>query len=130
MPKYITKQRKKLLLYLSEHLDEQLTAKQIASALAHDDISLSAVYRNLSDLETEGKVKRYSRSGAREVFYQYTDIDPCRGKLHLSCMKCGKTFHMNANGAEQIIKQIAKDERFTISIGDSVLYGVCEKCNL
>ena len=58
MAKYLTRQRKRLLEYLSEHTDEQMSARQIADALAADEISVSAVYRNLSALEEEGLLKR------------------------------------------------------------------------
>ena len=33
MAKYVTKQRRQLLDYLSRHTDEQMTARQIADAL-------------------------------------------------------------------------------------------------
>ena len=45
-------------------------------------------------LETEEKVRRSSKSGTREVYYQYLDAESCKGALHMSCIKCGKTFHM------------------------------------
>ena len=48
MAKYLTKQRGRLIEYLSSHTDEQITARQIADALTADEISVSAVYRNLS----------------------------------------------------------------------------------
>ena len=63
LPKYMTKQRKALLAFLSEHADEELTAKQLETALSGEGISISAVYRNLSDLEKEGKIRRVSKSG-------------------------------------------------------------------
>ena len=65
LPKYMTKQRKALLAFLSEHADEELTAKQLETALSGEGISISAVYRNLSDLEKEGKIRRVSKSGTR-----------------------------------------------------------------
>lgn len=68
MAKYLTRQRKRLLEYLSEHTDEQMSARQIADALAADEISVSAVYRNLSALEEEGLLKRSVREGTREIF--------------------------------------------------------------
>ena len=71
MAKYLTRQRKRLLEYLSEHTDEQISARQIAEDLAADQISISAVYRNISALEEEGLLKRSVREGTREVFYQY-----------------------------------------------------------
>ena len=54
MARYLTRQRKQLLEYLSEHTDEQMTARQIADALTAESISISAVYRNLSALEEDG----------------------------------------------------------------------------
>ena len=94
MSSYSTRQRKALLAYLSRHPDELLSARQIADALADEKISLSAVYRNLAQLEAEEKVRRSSKSGTREVYYQYLDAESCKGALHMSCVKCGRTFHM------------------------------------
>ena len=68
MQSYSTRQRKVLLTYLSQHPDELLSARQIADALADKKISLSAVYRNLAQLETEEKVRRRSKSDTREVY--------------------------------------------------------------
>ena len=65
MAKYLTRQRKRLLESLSEHTDEQISARQIAEDLAADQISISAVYRNISALEEEGLLKRSVREGTR-----------------------------------------------------------------
>lgn len=128
MSKYMTKQRRSLLGYLSQHADETLSAKQIEEALSHEGISISAVYRNLSELEKEGKIRRVNQSGSREVYYQYTDSDHCRECLHLSCEKCGKTYHMNNAGAQMLIQNLARDDDFTIDKAHTVLYGICRDC--
>ena len=85
MARYLTRQRKQLLEYLSEHTDEQMTARQIADALTAESISISAVYRNLSALEEEGILKRSIRENTREVYYQYIAAEECKDSLHLSC---------------------------------------------
>lgn len=128
MPKYMTKQRKALLGYLAQHADETLSARQIEAALAGDGVSISAVYRNLSELEKEGKIRRVNQSGSREVFYQYTDSAHCRECLHLSCEKCGKTYHMNREGAQMLIQNLAQSDEFAIDKASTVLYGVCKDC--
>lgn len=128
MPKYMTKQRKILLEYLSLHADEKLSAKQMAEDLNSRGISASAVYRNLSDLEKEGKIRRVNQSGSREVFYQYTDGELCKDCLHLSCEKCGKTYHMNSQGAQMLVQNLAQSDDFTIDKANTVLYGVCREC--
>ena len=128
MPKYMTKQRKTLLDFLERHADEELSAKKIEAELADSGVSISAVYRNLSELEKEGKIRRISKSGSREVFYLYTDAHACRESLHLSCKKCGKTYHMNSQCADMLINNLAQNDEFTIDKSDTVLYGVCKAC--
>ena len=124
----MTKQRKALLEYLSAHADEKLSARQIEADVSGAGVSMSAVYRNLSDLEKEGKVRRVNQSGSREVFYQYIDGVHCKECLHLSCEKCGKTYHMNMQGAEMLIQNLAQSDEFTIDKANTVLYGVCRDC--
>ncbi len=116
MAKYVTRQRKTLLSYLSRHADELLSVQKIADALEAEDISRSAVYRNVAELEAEGALRR--------------DLggDKCRGSLHLSCKQCGRTFHMDSGGAEALTKMIERSEGFALDKSDTVLYGVCAKC--
>ena len=128
MSKYNTKQRKLLLDYLSCHTDLQLSAKSIADALESEGISLSAVYRNLSELENEGKIRRVSVSGGRETHYQYIDAQCCKDKLHLSCKECGRTYHMKLSGAESLLQSVAQTEEFEIDKSQTVLYGTCKDC--
>ena len=125
---YATKQRKALLQYLEQHPDELLTAHEIAAALQSENISLSAVYRNLAQLETEEKVHRSVKSGTRESYYQYGAAKSCRGALHMSCVKCGKTFHMESVNAALLAKHLQQQENFDLDIADTVLYGTCADC--
>ena len=128
MSEYKTRQRRTLLAYLSLHPDELLSARQIADALAEEHISLSAVYRNLAQLEAEEKVRRSAKSGSHEAFYQYLDARGCKGALHMSCVKCGKTFHMADSNAALFAKHLAQSEQFTLDAADTVLYGTCADC--
>ncbi len=128
MPKYMTRQRKILLDYLSEHTGEALCPAKIIDALAGENISMSAIYRNLADLEKEGKLKRYTKPGSTEVYYRYADAEPCRGHLHLSCVQCGRTVHMEQEDADRLAESLAKTEGFALNCSDTVLYGLCSKC--
>ena len=130
MAAYITKQRQLLQSFLADHPDESLSAADIAAALSAQSISVSAVYRNLSALEEEGRVRRVSRSGSREVLYQYTDTEACREHLHLLCKGCGATYHMNKEDADQLIAVLARHEQFAVDTADTVLYGTCEACQI
>ncbi|MCR5825008.1 MAG: transcriptional repressor [Oscillospiraceae bacterium] len=128
MSKYVTRQRRALLDYLGTHADEALSAQEIAAALEGARVSLSAVYRNLAELEAEGLVRRTERPGTREACYCFIGAEECRGCLHLQCKRCGRTFHMDAAGAEQLKSVVEKAEGFALDKGDTVLYGVCEIC--
>ena len=79
MKKYDTRQRDSLLDFLNQHPDQSLSVRQIAQALCARQISLSAVYRNLSQLEAEGLI-------ARTV---YGDIQP---RVEYSLTELGRAF--------------------------------------
>lgn len=128
MAKYVTRQRKTLLSYLSRHADELLSVQKIADALASEDVSRSAVYRNVAELEAEGALRRDLGGDAREVYYRYVGAESCKGSLHLSCKQCGRTFHMDSGGAEALTKMVERSEGFALDKSDTVLYGVCAAC--
>ena len=79
-------------------------------------------------LETEEKVRRSSKSGTREVYYQYLDAENCKGALHMSCIKCGKTFHMADGNAALLAKYLAQSEQLMLDTTDTILYGTCSDC--
>ncbi len=128
MPRYMTRQRKILLDYLQKHADETFSANQIVEALADENISQSAVYRNLAAMEQEGKLKRSAKAGSQELYYRYADAEACRGHLHLSCVRCGKTVHMEQEEADQLADSLARTEGFALNRSDTVLYGLCSDC--
>ena len=127
MPKYMTKQRKLLTDYLMQHIDENLSAGQIAEALS-DTISKSAVYRNLADMANEGTLHRVMGGGSREVIYRYSGSHVCSQSLHLSCKKCGKTVHMQQQLADRLVNSVAENNDFAVDKGETVIYGVCAAC--
>ncbi len=128
MSKYTTKQRRLLLDYLQAHADETLSARQIADALAQSNISISAVYRNLAALEDEGRVTRLTKGGSRKVYYRFMDADACRQHLHLSCFKCGRTYHMDIPATNTLIHTVERAADFEVDSAGTVLYGVCGAC--
>lgn len=128
MARYLTEQRKELISFLRSHPDRQFSAKQVAESLEESGISLSAVYRNLESLEEAGLVSCFIKEGSREVFYQYMDADACKNCIHLTCTKCGRTFHMDAAAAEQMLDAVSKADGFEVSKTRTVLYGLCKNC--
>lgn len=128
MPVYMTKQRKVLLDFFKNHIDEAVSAQQIAECLKNEDISVSAIYRNLAALEQDGKLQRISKADSREVFYRFKAFSACRDCLHLSCKKCGRTFHLNSSQANNIANTLSDAEDFDLDKSDTILYGVCGRC--
>ncbi|MBQ9521378.1 MAG: transcriptional repressor [Oscillospiraceae bacterium] len=128
MSKYVTRQRKALLSYLRVRPDELFTAREIAEAMREESISLSAVYRNLSDLEAEGQVRRSTHGGEREIRYQFMAAESCRDCLHLCCTQCGRTFHMSGEGVAALTDAVSKSDNFALDRTETVLYGLCGAC--
>ena len=128
MKRYDTRQRDSLLDFLNQHPDQSLSVRQIAQALCARQISLSAVYRNLSQLEAEGLIRKSVKPGSRESYYQFVGAEGCRSHLHLSCTRCGKTFHMDGEHTAQLTRAMCELDGFDLDILKTVLYGVCQDC--
>ena len=124
---YNTKQREILLNFFNNNKDSLFSADEIVEKLKNKDISTSAVYRNLCDLEKGGKVRKSIKSGSRKAYYQFVDCDDCHNRLHISCTKCGKTSHLDENKT-MVLSQMLESMDFNIDKNSTVLYGLCEDC--
>ena len=128
MRNYNTQQRQILLDFFSDHVDENVSTAKVIDELREYKISESAIYRNLLLLEKEGKLRRTSKIGDRKTYYQYIDNDDCKGKIHISCIKCGKTTHISPNASKRLAKNLKEENSFIIDNDDTVIYGLCKKC--
>lgn len=127
MNEYMTRQRRLLYDFLAQRADRRFTAREAADALS-DEISRSAVYRNLAALEREGLITRSVPDGSREIYYQYLRCGDCRERIHLTCTSCGGSFHMEEAHAERLLKTLSEEMGFRLNKTKTVLYGVCEDC--
>lgn len=128
MAKYETKQRKILQEYLSSHLDEEFTAKSVAEDLSTQKVSISAIYRNLADMEKEKLVVQCHKEGSREIYYRYVGDSDCQQSLHLSCKFCSKTQHIPIEQTNSIKNKLADEFHFILDTPNTVFYGICENC--
>lgn len=129
MSEYMTEQRRELISFFRANPDKRFSAKEVAHFLEESNISISAIYRNLSKLEQDGYISRTMKEGSRESFYQCLMSEKCRNCIHMSCVKCGKTFHMDHAAAAVLMNAVSQRDGFEISKEKTVLYGVCGTCN-
>lgn len=129
MSKYQTEQRKKLISLFKNKQHHTLSVHDIYLALEENDISMSAIYRNLSEMVNEGllcKVSEQNRSGS---LYQYVDPDHCAGIIHFKCESCDATFHLDKSISQMIISIAQEHHGFTVNGSSAFLYGKCENCS-
>ncbi len=127
---YKTTQRTQLHNFLKEHPHSYFTVKQLAEKLSGNgaDISISAIYRNLSDLTETGSIKKTVKKNSREAYYRYIDSDVCRNEIHISCSMCGKIVHMNSTLSNFIQEQLMLQNEFELDKSKTVISGICEEC--
>jgi len=126
---YKTKQRTLLYELLKSRPHERFSVKDIAAALSDSNISVSAIYRNLSAMADEGLVQRSIKNTSQEALYQFMDCDTCRDELHLTCTTCGKVIHMDHSIADSMQDRIKQADGFRIDRNKTILYGTCKTCS-
>ncbi len=129
MTKYKTEQRKKLIDFFQKNMHRSVSAQDIYDSLDSRDISMSAIYRNLSDMENDGQICRVNDSIRQGMFYQYMDPDHCFNVVHLKCKKCDATFHLNQHISQMMVGYAKEEYDFKINCTGAFLYGECEKCS-
>lgn len=128
MRNYNTQQRQILLDFFAAHIDESVSTAEVIEGLKGCKISDSAVYRNLLLLEKDGKIRRISKTGDRKTYYQYIDSEECKGHIHISCIKCGKTTHISGRASKLLAQNLKEEDDFIIDNNETVIYGLCKKC--
>ncbi|MGI5898514.1 MAG: Fur family transcriptional regulator [Christensenellales bacterium] len=126
MKGYETEQRKRLFSFFMDHPDTHFTIEELSKNI--EGISLSAIYRNVSKMIDDGKVRRFQKDGCRKFLYQYIAGGECASHLHLKCNGCGLILHMEQGAAQAIIAAARKSNRFEIDKTATILYGRCTSC--
>ncbi len=130
MEKYSTKPRKLLLEFLSAHPHEVFSVAQIVCALDHNEIGMSSIYRNLSQLLEAGIITKVTENGMREAYYRYSAAEDCHGKVHCHCIKCGEVFHMKEKEANLLSDYFLSEEGFLIETNSTLIRGICSECRV
>lgn len=125
---YGTKQREILINFFKKNKDKFFTAQDISNFLSGEDISVSAIYRNIAELEKLGKIKKVMRVGEKSSSWQFVDHPSCKGHIHVSCKNCGKTMHLSEDDSKSISNKLQSSFNFCLDESSSMLYGICNKC--
>lgn len=130
MKGYNTDQRRRLLAFFERHRDEQLSAEQISGMMGSEgeEISLSAIYRNIDRLEQDGLLRRDVSGDGRKAVFQYMG-GSCADHLHLQCTGCGHVIHLNDEATAAMRRAVSSCGDFSIDERRTVLYGRCKNCS-
>lgn len=126
MKEYRTQQRRCLFEFLMDRRDRQFTVEEIAQSIK--GVSISAIYRNINQLVSEGSVRRFQQEGSRKFLYQYLGGGDCTAHLHLKCEKCGSMFHLDTEFTEALVKLVNRGSYFNLDRSRTILYGACAAC--
>lgn len=128
--KYNTKQREKILTYLKDNKDSNITAEEILKYFEsiNENIGKATVYRYLTDLANQNIIKKYMVEGRNCSCYQYIEEQNCKEHFHLKCEKCNKIIHLECEEFKEVQHHILKDHDFELDNVKTVFYGICKKC--
>ncbi len=120
-----SKQREIILEVIKENRIHP-TAEEIYNIVTKKEpqISKSTVYRNISILVEQGKIKQLKMAIGPDR-YDYLHYN----HHHAICDKCGKVFDFNYTfDNEEISKEIIRQIGIKMEIDSIAIYGICENC--
>ncbi len=121
---YKTRQREIVEAFLRAHEAEHLSAGEIARGLA-GKVGMATIYRTLTRLEAEGRVRKYLETDERGALYQYVDSPACQEHFHLRCLECGRLIHLDCEFIDQLCSHVETKHHFKLDTTKTVLYGHC-----
>ena len=129
MKKYKTEQRKLLLSFFENSKHRAISVQDVYRELCEEGISMSAIYRNLSEMEMEGVVHKVTNTTSSSVLYQYIDPIECADAIHLKCEVCDTTLHLNHHIVQMMLNYAKEAQGFEINHSGIFMYGKCENCS-
>ena len=91
-------------------------------------IGLSSIYRNLAALTKAGFILQTISQDSKEARYRYVSPETCGHRLHLTCLRCGKIFHMTQKLSDRLLTDILRVEDFAVDENQTTVYGLCRDC--
>ena len=122
-----TDQRRDIIAYLAEDLNQHLSAEELHAILKErgEQIGLATVYRTL-ELMVEAGIVHKLQFGDGRSRYEVADAD--HHHHHLICNRCGQVFEVPMDWLEELEQSIEKDYDFEITGHHLKIYGICSAC--
>lgn len=118
-------QQKELVLNAVTGLRGHVTAQEVYEEVkkTNPNIGQGTVYRNLSILAEEGKIRRVKLPGGADCF-DFT----LENHYHVRCIKCGKVMDVDIDTVDDLLSKIKDDKGIKFLSYDILFKGICPDC--
>lgn len=128
----VTHQRMLVLLTLSEHTEQHLTAEDLYGMICrqYPDIGIATVYRTLQLLLDMKMVDRINLDDGRTRYEigRLFEAQNRHNHHHLICRTCNKVIPFGDDLLDDVEKQIEKQTGFRVCDHELKFYGECREC--
>ena len=129
MATHHSEQKDVLCGYLRQNAARSFSIEEIVTELQKQGRcpGKSTVYRLMTQLVQEGRVRRFVRGNGRHFGYQWLT---CHGEAHLHCrcLQCGKLYHLDHEASEEMQKALLTVNGFALDTAQTTLMGTCPGC--
>lgn len=117
--------QKQIILDTVQAMHNHPTAEFIYEVIAceHPSISKATVYRNLSQLASQGTILRIPVPNSADRFDFNTAMH-----YHVRCHECGEVFDVDVPSIHGLVEEVKKSSGVQIDRYDILFEGTCEKC--
>lgn len=117
--------QKQLVLDAVARLRNHPTAEEVYAEVAreHPTVSKATVYRNLSSLAEDGRLRHIAMPGGADRFDHF--LAPHR---HIECTVCGAFADAPVTNPDALDEHVERETGYSDVTHDIVFHGVCPKC--
>ena len=112
--------------FFDKNPDVCFTARELFDRM-EGVVSLSAVYRNLAEMEKAGLVSASIGADRMTRRYRLACHHNCARHLHFSCERCGQISHLTESQTEEMCRLFAASG-LQLDLAKTVVNGYCTKC--
>lgn len=128
---YQTKQKGLVLACMAAHGENYLSVDEVHANLLQDGATVgrTTVYRVLEAAASEGTMaKMVGARGDAARYRSRVGVSQCEGQL--LCLRCGKAIVLDCSMWESFASHALRKHGFVIDQGHTILYGLCQECNV